>query len=153
MFFSLITLSIMNLCVSSDITAVNKPYRYERHFLPITNTESRPYLNWMRNGIKTAAGGVNGPVFQCMQIGHLLTLGDRESGLYISGRITEKNRYLSFREMLEMEGVSNMLPFLKHYQIEDAIRIYNNFPNSGGVENLGCVAIKINILRTNIPRN
>jgi ASC-1-like (ASCH) protein len=115
------------------------------HRLPIINTASRPYLNWLKDGVKTAEGRVNGPACQRMKIGDTLLLVSSKSGQYVHGAISFKHKYASFEEMLRGEGVKNLLPFLNDGDVTKGVDLYSSFPGSERVKEFGCVAIGITV--------
>ncbi len=125
---------------------MNSKFPKAKHNLSIINTKSRPYLTWIKNGIKTAEGRVNNYSCQKMEIGETIVLYDLHNNQYIYGLISFKHVYRTFREMLSFEGVKNMLPFLENNEIEKGIEVYNSFPGSIRVKIFGCVAIGINVL-------
>lgn len=118
-----------------------------KHKLSIINKVSRPYLNWIKDGTKTAEGRINSYLCQKMKIGDTILLYNRHDDQYIYGSISFKHVYKTFREMLIFEGVKNMLPFLEDTDIEKGIDVYNSFPNSNRVKIFGCVAIGIKVLK------
>jgi ASC-1-like (ASCH) protein len=78
-----------------------------------------------------------------MKLGDSILLYDDLRGQYVRGVITFLNTYKTFTEMLEFEGVKNLLPFLRDGEVAKGVEIYNNFPGSRRVEEFGCVAIGI----------
>ena len=49
--------------------------------------------------------------------------------------------YDSFEDMLNSEGVQNLVPFVDNFN--DALKIYNSFPGSQKVQSSGCCAIGV----------
>lgn len=125
---------------------MNSKFPKSDHNLSIINSQSRPYLTWLKSGIKTAEGRVNIPRYQKMKIGETLILRDLHRDQHLYGVISFKHKYRDFKEMLKSEGVKTMLPFLKNDEIEKAIEVYNSFPGSARVMIFGCVAIGIDVL-------
>jgi len=118
-----------------------------KHRLSIINKASRPYLNWRKDGTKTAEGRVNSYSCQKMKIGDTILLYNLYKDQYVYGLISFKHVYKTFEEMLRFEGVKNMLPFLENNDIEKGIKVYNTFPNSNRVKIFGCVAIGIKVIK------
>ena len=131
-------------------SAVSVSYPKANHTLPMINTPSRPYLNWLVDGTKKAEGRVNGPACRKMKVGDTILLCDRRRGQYVYGTIAFKNEYSTFEEMLLAEKVSNMLPFLRDDQITEGLKTYSSFPGAARVKELGCVAIGISVANFSI---
>ena len=110
-------------------------------YLSIINTPQRPYLKWLCDGTKTAEGRVFHHKCKEMQVGGTIVLEDKNRNQWIFGHIKFLHVYASFKEMLEREGVENMLPFLSPEDIDGGVRIYESFPRSERVLTEGCVAI------------
>lgn len=121
-----------------------------KHNLSIINTPTRPYLTWLKDGIKKAEGRVNGPAYQKMKVGDSIVLHSREQ--YIHGIISFKHEYKTFEEMLQNEGITNMLPFLTNHDMAAAVDVYNNFPGAERVKKFGCVAIGIDVMKFELFR-
>ena len=70
-----------------------------------------PYCGFIKNGQKTAEGRLNKGKFAQIEIGDILLLGldqnDKNREEYL---VTGKNEYKSFYEMMEKEGLKNVLP-------------------------------------------
>ena len=121
-----------------------------QHEFSIINTDDRPYLKWLVDGTKTAEGRVNSPKYQRIKIGDSILFEDQSTGKFIFGTVYFKHEYKSFKEMLLNEGVTNMLPFLKNDEFEEAIAVYQSFPKSERVKIFGCVAIGIKVLESGV---
>jgi ASC-1-like (ASCH) protein len=85
-------------------------------------------------------------------VGDELRLHNRNEGIIC--QIVFLHRYNSFREMVDKEGVYNLLPQLKNRRdlegealMSAAIRTYEGFPGSDRVRTQGCVAIGVKYLR------
>lgn len=115
-----------------------------KHKLSIINTLERPYLTWLKDGIKKAEGRVNSPIYQGMKIGESIIFYSHNH--YIYGIISFKHEYKTFEDMLKNEGITNMLPFLTSSDMHAAVDVYNSFPGSERVKKFGCIAIGIDIL-------
>ena len=114
-----------------------------KHNFSMINTEERPYLTWLKNGQKTAEGRVNHGKYRKIKVGDEVTFSDKKSK--ISGIVTFKHEYSSFRDMLKSEGVHNMLPFLTDAELEKGVQVYYHFPGSRRVQEFGCVAIGLKV--------
>lgn len=120
-----------------------------KHCVSIIDTPERPYLKWLKEGVKIAEGRVNSPTYRSMVVNDTLVLYDRRTSRYIYGPITFKHEYETFRELLLMEGVQNMLPFLSENDLEKGIQVYESFPKAERVKDYGCVAIGIRVAQSN----
>lgn len=125
-------------------------YPQSDHKLSIINTVERPYLTWLDSGIKTAEGRVNAQKCRQMNLQDTILLFNNVDYQYIYGTIAFKHEYPSFEEMLVNEGVKNMLPFLNDGDLEKGIEVYNSFPGSSRVLELGCVAIGISVITSKL---
>jgi Uncharacterized conserved protein len=120
------------------------------HKCSIISTPSRPYLKWLKEGIKTAEGRVNTEKYRKIAIGDEIVFTDTQSGDYIRGSVIFKHIYTTFEEMLRIEGVKNMLPFLNDSELSRGIQVYESFPGAERVQQFGCVAIGLNIIESRI---
>ena len=123
------------------------------HKFSMINTPERPYLNWLKNGIKTAEGRVNSEKYQKIEIGDEIIFSDTKSDDFIKGIVTFKHKYITFEEMLKSEGVKNMLPFLNDNDLEKGIQVYQNFPGSERVKKFGCVAIGMKVTESKLENS
>ncbi len=117
------------------------------------NTIERPYLKWLRDGVKTAEGRVNTEKYQKIKIGDEIVFTDTKNDDFIRCVVIFKHEYVSFEEMLKTEGVSNMLPFLNDDDLIKGIQVYRNFPGAERVKKFGCVAIGINVTESKLKNS
>lgn len=115
------------------------------HEFSMIDTPSRPYLKWLAMGIKLAEGRVNSQKYREILVGDSVVFRDKNSGRHIQGGVKFKHEYESFEQMLKLEGVKNLLPFLDDNDLEKGVEVYNAFPGAERVKSLGCVAIGMNI--------
>lgn len=111
------------------------------HTISILQAVDRPYLAWLRSGVKTAEGRVNTPRYRAMRPGDLLTLVDKVHDESLTGTIAFLHSYEAFDEMLRQEGVCSLLPFLGEGDVEAGAAVYESFPGASRVRQFGCVAI------------
>jgi ASC-1-like (ASCH) protein len=109
------------------------------HFLPTQNRPNMPWMDWIAQGIKTVEGRVCRKTVSEMRVGDKLTMGNQSQ--YIICEVISVRRYRGFREMLEKEGVKNLVPHAK--TIDDAIRAYERLPGAQDVHRLGTIAIGV----------
>lgn len=96
-----------------------------------------PYYSFIVNGQKIVEGRLNKGKFALVQKGDFLILAPEN----IEFEVVEKNIYKSFREMIELEGVENVIPDKKN--IEEATNVYYKFYTKEQEKEFGVAAIKI----------
>jgi ASC-1-like (ASCH) protein len=96
-----------------------------------------PYHSLIIKGEKTVEGRLNKGKFSAVQVGDILELEPEKIKFEIIG----KNIYKNFREMLENEGLENVIPDKNN--INDAGDIYYKFYTKEQEDKFGVVAIKI----------
>jgi ASC-1-like (ASCH) protein len=82
------------------------------------------YIQFIAGGQKTYEGRVSTRFFEDYNVGDTVTwsAGPNE----VTTRITSRQRYANFRDMLIDTGYKNMVPDAR--SLEDAVRIYNEIP-------------------------
>lgn len=111
----------------------------------VRNTPEYPFLRWWEKGTKKVLGHFNSEKSQNIKVGREIYLNDKKSKDYVKGIVTFKHEYKTIREMLEAEGVKNMLPFLNDDDIEKGVQYYQAVPGWDLVEKYGCVAFGLRI--------
>ena len=96
-----------------------------------------PYHSFIMNGKKTVEGRLNKGKFASIQIGDVLEMEPEK----IQFDVTGKNIYSSFREMIEKEGVENVIP--DKSSIDEAVNVYYKFYTKEQEKEFGIAAIKI----------
>ncbi len=109
------------------------------HNLKIISNKSLPFLQYIENGKKKAEGRIATNYIKNFKNGDLLKLESFHE--YVICKVIYMNFYPSFEEMLNNEGLKNMLPFVD--TILDGIKIYQDFPGASRVTKLGCCAIGV----------
>lgn len=112
------------------------------------------YLLDIMSGKKKYEGRIYSEKCRKMQVGDELKLYENEAGWGIVCSITSLSLFKSFKDMVETQGVLNMLPQLEPLEcitthealVAEAIRVYEAFPGSERVDSLGCVAIGVKFL-------
>lgn len=95
-----------------------------------------PYFSSILSGEKTVEGRLNKGKFLDLQAGDILKINNE-----VEYKVLEKNIYTNFREMIEKEGLSNVIPDKK--TVEDALAIYRKFYTEEDELKYGVVGIKI----------
>lgn len=93
-------------------------------------TVQKKYLDLIREGKKTVEGRVNQRKYQKIHIGDLVAFKSSElTDPSVLCVVKEKKIYLTFKEMLQTEGVENCLPGVS--SLDEALAIYHAFPGYG----------------------
>jgi len=96
-----------------------------------------PYRSFVLRGEKTVEGRLNRGKFTLIKTGDILEIEPERVQFEVVG----KNNYPSFKEMIEKEGIKNVLPDKDN--IEEAVDVYYRFFTKEQEEEFGVVAIKI----------
>ena len=100
-----------------------------------------PYHSLILQGKKIVEGRLNKGKFASIEAGDVLELEPEN----IKFSVVEKNIYKSFKEMIETEGVENVIPDKNN--IDDAVNVYYKFYTKEQEQEFGVVAIKIKKLK------
>lgn len=94
----------------------------------ITCTLKEKYIRYISSGKKTKEARMGNPMFQRWKAGdEIKFFSKRNPSMYVIVRITQKNHYNTVREMLEVEGTSNIVPNVR--SIEAGVKLYYDLPN------------------------
>ncbi len=96
-----------------------------------------PYRSFVLKGEKTVEGRLNRGKFTSIKAGDILEIEPEGVQFEVIG----KNNYPNFREMIEKEGIKNVLPDKDN--IEEAVDVYYRFFTKEQEGEFGVVAIKI----------
>jgi len=108
----------------------------------ITINVQESYKTFILKGIKTIEGRLNKGKFAIIKIGDILEIESEDAIFEVVG----KNIYSNFREMLEKEGIKNVIPDKDN--INDAVDVYRKFFTKEQEKKFGVVAIKIKKIST-----
>lgn len=104
----------------------------------------RKYFDAIKAGTKTVEGRLNNSKFKDLKPGMQMSFTAADTKELIICTVKELNIYPSFKDMLEGEGVENMLPGVK--DLEEGIKIYEGFPGyKEEVNKNGALAIRIKV--------
>lgn len=103
----------------------------------IAVNKQEPYCSFVLDGEKTIEGRLNRGKFASLNVGDAIEMNDKRTLFEVVG----KNVYKSFREMLEAEGVVNVVP--DKFTLEEAVNVYYKFYTAEEEKEFGVVAIKI----------
>jgi ASC-1-like (ASCH) protein len=98
---------------------------------------NEPYKAFILEGKKTVEGRLNKGKFLEVKSGDILQI-DPDG---VQFRIIDKVLYSSFREMIEGEGIKNVIPDKDN--IDDAVNVYYKFYTKEQEKEFGVAAIKI----------
>ncbi len=96
-----------------------------------------PYYSLIINGQKIVEGRLNKGKFASIQKGDILVLAPKN----LEFEVVKKNIYKTFREMIEFEGVENVIPDKSN--TEEAVNVYYKFYAKEQEKKFGVAAIKI----------
>jgi ASC-1-like (ASCH) protein len=99
--------------------------------------KQEPYYSMVVEGLKTVEGRLNKGKFAEIEIGDILTMRPGNKKFRVTGR----RQYKTFKEMLEAEGIKNVLPDKNN--IEEAIQVYKKFYKESQQNRYGVLAIRI----------
>ena len=80
-----------------------------------------PYYSFILNGQKTVEGRLDKGKFARINVGDVLIIEKEENKF----TVIEKNSYKTFREMINNEGLKNIIPDKE--TVDDAVNVYYKF--------------------------
>ncbi|KAL1544876.1 hypothetical protein AAHA92_21671 [Salvia divinorum] len=95
-----------------------------------------PFFSLLSDGLKTIEGRCAVGDYKRIQAGHILLVNK-----CLTLQVQDVRQYSSFREMLEVENLSNILPGVT--SIEEGVRIYRNFYSEEKERSNGVLAIYV----------
>ncbi len=105
-----------------------------------TNTLSinvqEPYFSFIKNGQKTVEGRLAKEKFTSLKVGDFLLINEE-----LKKEIVAVSVYPTFREMIIMEGVKNVIPDAKN--LDEAVNAYYKFFSPEDEQTMGVCAVKI----------
>lgn len=95
-----------------------------------------PYATLILNGLKTVEGRLNKGKFAEAQVGDHVLLNES-----VDFVIVAKTAYSTFKEMIESEGLKNVIPNVE--TVDAAVQVYYKFYTPEQEKEFGVVALKI----------
>lgn len=95
-----------------------------------------PYFSFIKNGQKTVEGRLAKEKFTSLKIGDFLLVNEE-----LKKEIVEVSVYKTFRDMIIMEGVKNVIPDAQN--LDEAVSAYYKFYTPEDEKAMGVCAIKI----------
>lgn len=104
---------------------------------------SEPWFSFIRLGLKTVEGRLRKGDFGDMKEGDIICFENLEEGYERSFEVTIVGieKYETFRQYLEVEGMKNCLPGIE--TIEDGVKIYHKYYSEEEERKYQIIAIKI----------
>lgn len=99
-----------------------------------------PYYSSVLNGKKKIEGRLNKGKFLEAEIGDTLKINNQ-----VNFKLINKREYSSFKDMISMEGVENVIPDKK--TIEEAVNVYYKFYSKADERKYGVIALEIKELK------
>jgi ASC-1-like (ASCH) protein len=109
-------------------------------------TVKNPWFNYIKEGKKTVEGRLNKGMFSKLKIGDVINwlhITKNKKKLICKTTITSITKYSSFREMLEMETLENVLPNIS--SIDEGVKIYHQYYTLDDENKFGVIAITLNL--------
>lgn len=101
-----------------------------------------PYFSFIRDGVKTVEGRINKGRFAQIREGDTLIV----KGIAKQFKVLYKKPYKTFLEMIEKEGVKNVIPDKE--SVQDGANVYFKFFTKKQEKEFGVVAIKIEEMKS-----
>ena len=95
-----------------------------------------PYFSFIKEGKKTVEGRLNKGKFANMQVGDVVVVNDD-----FDIKIIAKRTYDSFSDMIENEGIQNVIPNAS--SLEEAVAVYYKFYTKEQEKMYGVLAIEM----------
>ncbi|MBU4217056.1 ASCH domain-containing protein [Candidatus Parcubacteria bacterium] len=103
----------------------------------ISTNIQEPYTSFVVDGQKTVEGRLNRGKFAALEVGDVMEMNDERTPFVV----VAKNVYPTFREMLETEGIANVLP--DQYDLDRGVDVYRKFYSEEEEKEFGVVALRI----------
>lgn len=119
--------------------------KYKKKYMDLKGGDSYnmnvqdPWFTFIKDGKKTVEGRLNKGKFAELKINDIVTWinGNREC----KTKIRHINKYNSFKEMLEKEGLDKVLPSIE--SINDGVQVYRKFYTEEDEKTYGVLAIRL----------
>lgn len=101
------------------------------------------WFDLINNGSKTIEGRLNKEKYKTLKEDDIVILYVKDTNKKIKIKIIKINNYDNFGEMLEKEGLENVLPDPSIKTIKDGINVYRKYYTIDDEEKYGVLALKI----------
>lgn len=95
-----------------------------------------PYFSYILSGKKTVEGRLNKGKFFDARVGDVLRINGQAEF-----KVVTKNIYPTFREMIEKEGLQNVIP--DKNTVDEGVEVYYGFYSVGDEKKYGVVGMRI----------
>ena len=112
----------------------------KKNIAPKVITIKQPWFNFIQSGFKTVEGRLNKGQFAKFGVGQQITWINTEK-LICTVKITKITFYTSFKELLEKEGISRVLPNIAN--IPKGVAIYRQYYSKKDKNKYGVIAIEM----------
>lgn len=121
--------------------------KYERQKRIPELSMKRKYLNLINSREKTTEGRIDSGFFKHLHEGDKIKFfNDSKPYISVLCEIDKINKYKDFKEMLQSEGYSTMIPDAK--SLNEAVDIYNRIPSYPEKANKnGVLALKLKVIK------
>lgn len=110
------------------------------NFTTYSNHRAEPYFTFVKNGEKTIEGRLAKGEYAKLAVGDHIYVQNNQETERVEVVVLRINRYPSFREMLQYEELSRVLP--NATSIEQGIAIYRQFYTQSQEQEFGIVAFE-----------
>ena len=108
------------------------------------NHRKEPYYTFVKNGQKTVEGRLIKGKYAEMNVGDHIVVQKEDESESFEVEITALNKYLTFRDMLMSEGLTNVLPDAG--DVDDGVSIYRQFYTKEQEVEYGVIAIRVRLI-------
>ena len=102
-----------------------------------------PWYSFLKNGEKTAEGRLQKGIYAKLKKGDIVIFFNKKTEDEFKAEIVNVNKYETFKNMLEKEGLDNVLPGIDN--VKDGVGVYRQFYDEEREQELGVVAIQIKV--------
>ena len=109
---------------------------------------SEPWFSKVYDGEKIIEGRLNKKSFSIMNVGDTITWYNNENNNYKEFKtvIMKVKKYNCFYELINVEGLNNVLPHESIKTIEDGLEVYNSFYKKEDEEKYGVISFKLKLI-------
>lgn len=107
---------------------------------------SEPWFTFIKDGLKTVEGRLNKGKFKKLKVGEAVEWFVRNTDQKIKTKIKNIKRYVTFKEMLEKEGLDAVLPNKQIMSIDDGVNIYRKYYSEDDEKKYGILAIGVQVI-------
>ena len=128
--------------IHKKITGIRKVYRNNMSQQIHNITVSEPWFTYIQNGTKTVEGRLDKGKFQHVNIGDIVIWMNKNNT--VKTQIIYKNKYDSFYNYLNSEGLKNCLPNISN--IEDGVGVYRQYYDENSEKTYGVLALGLKLI-------